>query len=1261
MSKDGSRVMLNSSQLVIVPEWLSSLDSVTTLDLSDNELSALPEWLGSLATLTALDLRGNRLERLPSSIGRLASLTKLYLSDNRLASLPDSIGNLPALTALDLRGNRLSGLPESVENLATLATLNLSRNRLIRLPDSIGSLTTLVMLDVRSNQLTQLPDSMGNLTALTTLDLGYNKLSRLPESIGKFAAIKWLNLDGLQLTSLPESFGNLTSLTRLILRDQQLTDLPESIGGLTSLTTLDLKDNKLTRLPESIGKLTSLTTLNLIGNQLTRLPKSIGNLVAITTLYLNGNQLTRLPDSIGQLVGISKLDLSGHRLTVLPKSIGNLTSLTSLDLSSNLLTRLPESIGNLTALTEIKLNGNQLTALPESIENLTALSELDLNGHQLSRLPESIGSLASLTSLDLRNNQLTRLPESIGSLASLTSLDLRNNQLTRLPESIGSLASLTSLDLRNNQLTRLPESIGSLASLTSLDLRNNQITLLPRQLADLLTRGLTLDLADNPLNDPLPEIVGRGSVALASYLSSLEEAITQFEAKLLLVGEGNVGKTSLVAALRGMPFITDRPTTHGVEISSFAIRHPGLNMDITLRAWDFGGQEVYRISHQFFYSRRALYLVVWNPREGQEHDEVEGWLRRIRARVGKDISIILIATHCDDRLSELDYGSLQKVFPGMLAGSFEIDNKTSAGLSQLRAAIAREAANLPQMGQEISSRWIGVRDEMMARAKAEPHISYDQFAETCEQNGVTGSAIITLAELMHDLGYIIYYGEDEGLKDVVVLNPEWLTQAISYVLEDKPTKDADGILEHARLKSIWRNREDGSSYPVRYHPYLLRLMEKFDISYRIDGDELRSLVAQLVPHERPPLPWESWMPPPAGIRTLKLMCRLSEVAPGLIPWLTVRHHRASTGIYWRRGVFLRHPIEVYDSEALLELHHSRDLFVEVRAPSPDFYFNALRDSIEDLIARRWPGLTYRLFIPCPSALSDGSKCAGQFLLATLELLRQNEVTTVPCMECATQYEISLLLTGFASYGQSISERLTRIEMTNADLKYGVSEALRRIADVKSGVIEVQRKAAEIAEIVRSTLRAVSIEVPDCPRLFTLESVRPAGGKRLRFDRNYYRLTLWCEYSEHSHDWEPATYEFDRPKQWFIQISPYAKLIFRILRLAIPLAGSIEVALLPENQIERAQARLEAMNVLIEELPDGLSSGQKIDERRLDETTGRVTEAEGSALRLFRSILFEHDPERIFGGMRRTRTPSGDFLWVCPKHYGQYDPGLPVVP
>ena len=117
---------------------------------------------------------------------------------------------------------------------------------------------------------------------------------------------------------------------------------------------------------------------------------------------------------------------------------------------------------------------------------------------------------------------------------------------------------------------------------------------------------------------------------------------------------------------------------------------------------------------------------------------------------------------------------------------------------------------------------------------------------------------------MHDLGRIIYYSEYEGLEKLVVLKPEWLTRAISFVLEDDVTAQDKGILQHERLKAIWNDpkRTKADRYPAKLHPYFLRLMEKFDISYRYE-DRQESLVGQMVPYERPAMPdfdpqWRVW-------------------------------------------------------------------------------------------------------------------------------------------------------------------------------------------------------------------------------------------------------------------------------------------------------------------------------------------------------------------------------------------------------------------
>jgi len=981
----------------------------------------------------------------------------------------------------------------------------------------------------------------------------------------------------------------------------------------------------------------------------TELPDWIGDLTDLTQLFLYGNRLAELPDWIRNLTNLSVLSLGANEFTEIPAVIGKLTNLTTLSMHVNQLTSLPDSVGDLSNLSTLGLEDNQLTHLPDSIGNLSNLRTLGLEDNQLTRLPDGVGDLTNLTTLSLHINQLSDLPDWMGNLTNLSTLSVGANQLTHLPDWIGNLTSLSKLFLDRNRLTRLPDAIGNLSNLTQLHLDENRLEQLPGRLADILTDRLSLRLAGNPLADPLPELVSRGNAELAAYLRTLGEAVPLYEAKLLLVGEGNVGKSSLVAALEGAPFMERRPTTHGIEISPIPFRHPDLDADMILRAWDFGGQEVYRVSHQFFFSPRALYLVVWHARQGQDQNEVEGWLRRIRVRVGEGAVALVVATHSKERLPDLDYPHLQRLFPEMVAGGYEIDSSDGTGVAALRTAIGVRAAALPQMGQRISPRWMAAREAVLALAETDPQIPYERFAEICGRSDLVGEETGTLAKLMHDLGLVIYYDEDEGLKDVVVLNPEWLTKAISYVLDDRATSDAGGVLDHARLKDIWQDRDGG--YPARYHPYFLRLMEKFDISYRLDGDETHSLVPQMAPHQRPALPWDAADRPPTGVRSLSLTCRMSEPASGLIPWLAARHHKASTGKYWRRGVFLRHPIDAYRSEALLSLTRDDELALEVRAPSPDLYFNVLRDSIEDLITTRWPGLTYQLFVPCPGRASDGIACPGRFRLDGLLRVREYGRTSIyPCADCGQIYEISALLTGFTHPSRPLAAQVEQIHDQLAEITASVGGLRWQTAEI-----------AEIAETVRRVSRVVAAEVTDCPRLFTLDRRRTGLLDRMRFQQDHYLLTLWCEHPGSEHPWDPATYELDPPKEWFARVAPYVRLVLRTLQLVVPVAAAIDVAALPHPQQPGAQARLDVMEAIVADLPAGAPelTGREFADREGD--AGKLSPAEGQALRAVRQIVFEHDPLHAFGDMRRVQAPAGDLLWVCPAHYPEYDPGLPTLP
>ena len=735
----------------------------------------------------------------------------------------------------------------------------------------------------------------------------------------------------------------------------------------------------------------------------------------------------------------------------------------------------------------------------------------------------------------------------------------------------------------------------------------------------------------------------RGTRAVLSYLRSLaKEMIPQYEAKLLLVGEGNVGRTSLVAAMAAKPtarakvFMENRSTTHGINVQQLKLDHPSGDpaKRITLNTWDFGGQEVYRITHQFFFSNRSLYLLVWSPREGQEAGGVEGWLKRIRLRV-PDARVILVSTHAGEPWQpEIDYGELERAFPDMLAGRHAVDSKSGAGLDELLETVAAEAAKLPQMGEKMVRAWRDVRDEVLARF--EPQISRYDFHAVAQQHRLDETEIETLLDLLHDLGRVVYYGNDDGLRDVVILKPEWLTRAIGYVLEDRFTREAKGELRHSRLREIWydHNEPTFERYDPTWHPFFLRLMEKFDISFRFPGEEA-SLVGQLVPYERPELPWDAESEMPKSWRELAVVCSMDDEPPGIVAWLTVRNHKYIwQRLHWRRGIF----VNSHGQEGLIELSNPTELRLTVRGRSPEHFLGLLRDSLTTLIYQRWRGLGFNLLVPCPGTKKNGGPCDNRFQLDDLQRLREEGIADQRCVRCLQVQDVDVLLTGLETPAPSVVER--RLDELNA-----------RVREISSGGKGVRENLfqwlSESAELMRILLKAFSAEKRESPALFTIV---PLGGGPFRDE---HELTLWCEHPGNEHPCENGEYSFKRPKVWLAQAAPYLSIVGKSLRVVTTLAAPTRAGQIIE---EATSKKLGAMEELTKELaPDHVPGADLADGDR------GLTRSQGEAFRQFQSLLFELDKDRKWAGMRRFLTPAGDYLWICPEHHREYDPGLPVLP
>lgn len=170
---------------------------------------------------------------------------------------------------------------------------------------------------------------------------------------------------------------------------------------------------------------------------------------------------------------------------------------------------------------------------------------------------------------------------------------------------------------------------------------------------------------------------------IIGYLKSVyEDAKPYARMKLMVVGTQGIGKTSLLELLRqenggalngssrskpsyhwtkrignhsaagyGKSHNNANISTVGVDIGDWVcekrVRGHSAHGAVVFRTWDFGGQKEYYTTHQYFLSKRSLYIVVWRVIDGKSGlAEVLQWLGNIQARAPNS-PVLIVATHQD--------------------------------------------------------------------------------------------------------------------------------------------------------------------------------------------------------------------------------------------------------------------------------------------------------------------------------------------------------------------------------------------------------------------------------------------------------------------------------------------------------------------------------------------------------------------------------------------------------------------------------------
>lgn len=700
-------------------------------------------------------------------------------------------------------------------------------------------------------------------------------------------------------------------------------------------------------------------------------------------------------DYSGILRGAYQIDFNAHvirlaledlELKDFPRTIMKFKNLVYLSLYDNQVRKFPPEIKQLTNLTELYLAQNQLSTLPPEITKLTNLTKLNLFNNRLSVLPPDIVQLKNLRDLDISGNQGSVLPPEIIQLNNLTKLNLAGNELTKLPSEITQLTNLKTLWLRDNELSTLPPDITQLTKLRVLNLSNNQLSMLPHEITKL-TNLTQLNLDNNPLKQLPPEIATADDniKRIRNYFAELEEQGEDYiyEAKLILVGEPGAGKTSLSNKLQNpkYPLSPTEPMTRGIDVERWRFPYTK-EIPFQCNIWDFGGQDIMHATHRYFLTKRSLYVVVADNRK--EDTDFYYWLNLLELLSGG--SRVLIALN-----EKYEY---KKYVPENILRSFESVQKVynvnlanNMGLNDLSKAIRQNLCDLEHVGKDpIPKKWVRIREKLEKDKRN--YISLSDYLKICKENGIEDEDRAGyISEFLHDLGVILHFHKDRILRNTIILNARWATEAVYQILFDNTIIGNGGKFDNSDLGRVWHQTHYRDN-----HPQLLQLMLNFKLCYEI-GNTQTYIIPELLP-EKSSADRDFWTDENLKEKgLLHFEYRYDFMPKGIISRLIVRMNKY---IYnkqqWKSGVVL----ESGDSVAeIVENFNQKVLKIRIAGGDRLDALAVIRKEIKEL-HDTFENLIPHEMVPCNCVECQGNEVPYFFKYDELKQYRQEGEKYIKC-------------------------------------------------------------------------------------------------------------------------------------------------------------------------------------------------------------------------------------------------------------------------
>lgn len=715
--------------------------------------------------------------------------------------------------------------------------------------------------------------------------------------------------------------------------------------------------------------------------------------------------------------------------------------ITGLNIRDNKISIFPEAVTKLKHLQKINIEDNRISEISDSIKQLENLQDLLLDSNMLPYIPKAIFELKNLQSLNLKNNKIEKIPDEIQLLKKLKYIVLSENNISYIPDTVASLSSLILFRIKNNKIETFPASCLKIKSLKYLQLDGNKIREIPKEITDsnleifwephFDNKGIFI--GDNPMVTPPLEIIKRGKQQIKNYFDEIagRGISTLNEVKLVLIGEGRVGKTSVAKALTQSDyyFDEDEKTTEGIDITNWKINSAdNSHRDYYINVWDFGGQEIYHTTHQFFLTKRTVYLLVTESRKEDKHDDFYYWLNIVKL-LGDNSPVIIVQNKIDQPVKDLPVNEYKKAFTN-ITGIERVSclpdyTNTIKVLKDTIFRVICDKQLMPHIGSPMPVSWKKIRTQLEnLKQEGKNYIDYSNYAEICKTEGIEKDKAIYLSEFFHDIGIILHFHDEWDLRDTVFLDHEYVTNAVYKVLDNPYVIENRGVFEIGDLEKIWTDKK-----LISKRRELLALMKnkRFDLCFEIDSN--RFLIPNLLPVDEIDFEWRT------EDNNLHFEYRYRFMPKGILTrFIVKRHVDIYKKTYWRYGVLLNYK----NTRAIIrEKYFDRKISIILEGDNKRNFLGIIRKTFEE-IHHDFNRLEVMEMIPCNCSECKQAGHPYFYRNESLERRLNKGKKTVECDKSFELVNIDSLYEGVGNQKLSLKQTIKEL-IANDQLKLALDK------------------------------------------------------------------------------------------------------------------------------------------------------------------------------------------------------------------------------